>query len=106
MKNDNHDTSPQERRADNAVLAAQVAVLESIVERTQSDMNELAELLKEHMRKEEEERKDLMNLLAAISKEQEKYKNFIGGIIITVSAIFTVGGAIFGLAYNYLTKHP
>ena len=106
MKNDNHNAEPRERRVDNAELAAQVAVLETIVSRAQEDMKELAELLREHMLKEEEERKELLRLLSFITKEQEKYKNFIGGIIITVSAIFTVGGAIFGLAYNYLAKHP
>ena len=106
MKNDSHDTNEQERRIGNAELATQVAVLESIVEGMQADMNELAELLKEHMRKEEEERKELFDLLSNIKNQQEKYKNLIGGIVLTVSAIFTVGGAVFSFFYNYLAKHP
>ena len=101
-KNENHSTDLHERRIDIGDLATQVAVLESIVSGAQKDMEELARLLKEHMIKEEQERKELMDLLATISKEQEKYKNLIGGIVLTVSAIFTVGGLLF----NYLTKHP
>lgn len=90
----------QERRADNAKLAEQVAVLESIIARMQEDIDALALLLKEHMEKEETERKELMDKLDILIKEQTRYKGVIGGVILTVSGLF----AIYEIAGNLIKK--
>jgi len=77
-------------------LEERVAVSEAHNKRTYEDINELYNLIREHMAKEERERKDLTKLISDISAQQRKQRSFVGGIIFTVSALWAVALAAIG----------
>ena len=93
----NSNPDPMERRVDIVELASKVAVLESKIERMSKEMDDLSNLLKEHMEKEEQERKEIMARLEAISLAINNqanlisnYRGIVFGVTKTVAIIFTI----------------
>ena len=113
MKNENDDTEHFERREDNALLARKIAVLESIVARAQVDVNELSDLLKEHMLKEEQERREtqaaheqaMRDISGKLNKLLLKDAR-LGGIIWTVGIMATAVTAAAGFLIEHFFKSP
>jgi len=78
-------------------LEERVAVLESLVERNQNDTTALFTMLREHMKKEDDDRELFLTELSNIRIMQQKQKSFVGGVVFTVSSVwaFLVGSLMF-----------
>lgn len=91
-------------------LEARIAVLEERSAEHEKDLLQAYKDIKEHMDREEEDREALFSKVTTVQKElfdvreeMAKYKGTIGGIVLTVSAIFTALGAGLGAAVKYLS---
>lgn len=80
-----------------AKLEARIAVLEAKDVEREKDLVQVYKDIKEHMDDEEKDREILLSKISDIQKEITHYKGVIGGIILTVSAVFTAIGV--GLKY-------
>lgn len=91
-----------ERRVDTVELSQKVAVLESIIAGMRREMDTFSRLLKEHMEKEEEERKEIMSNLTEIKMGMTNYKGIITGITISAAIVSTIISFAIALAVKFL----
>lgn len=91
-----------ERRVDTVELSQKVAVLESIIAGMRKEMDTFSRLLKEHMEKEEEERKVIMESLTQIKIGITNYKGIITGITISAAVVSTIISFAIALAVKFL----
>jgi len=83
-------------------ISERVAVLESLSERNQSDITNLFALIRTHMEKEEEDRKELKGMITGIISVQSRQKSFVGGVIFAVSAIWAFAAAVWTLLKGHV----
>jgi hypothetical protein len=91
-----------ERRVDTIELGQKVAVLESLIAGMRKEMDTFSELLKEHMEKEEEERKVIMQNLNEIKLGMTNYKGIITGITIAAAVVSTIISFAIAIAVKFL----
>lgn len=96
------NTERFEHRADNALLAKKIAVLETIVARAQVDMNELSELLKEGK---EEYKKDVEEVTKKLNVLLLRDAR-LGGIMWTAGALASAVTAAAGFLIDHFVKSP
>jgi len=67
-----------------------LAVLEAKLERNEKDITALFKLIREHMKKEEQDR---LEFLAKVNETNEllaKQKSFVGGMVFAISSVWAV----------------
>jgi len=67
-----------------------IAVLESLAKRQNLDISALFTALRDHMDKEDRDRKELMENIAEIKDSQHRQKSFVGGVIFAVSSVWAL----------------
>lgn len=83
-------------------LAQKVAVLENEIKGMKQDIESFYSLLKEHMEKEEEERKIIMEQLKQIQLSTAGYKGIIVGVSISAAVVSTITSFAIALAVKFL----
>jgi len=73
------------------VIEQKMAVQSQITTTHREELNIIFEMFRRHMEKEEEQREELIRLIAAIKDEQSKQKSFWGGIVFAISAAWAIG---------------
>lgn len=72
-----------------------VAVIEAESRRNQKDINSLHKMFRTHMEREEKDRSTIMNEIHDLKEMHIKQKSFVGGIVLTVSALWAIGAALY-----------
>ena len=70
-----------------------IAALEAKLDRSERDIAALFEFIREHMKREDKHNEALMSHISKIEGRMDKQKNFVGGIVFTVSSIWFVVAA-------------
>jgi hypothetical protein len=82
------------------ILEKEVAIMGQMAKTHRAELNELFELMRKHMAKEEKERSELIGLISQINIKIAKEKSFFGGITFAVSAVWAIGIVV----WHYYTK--
>ncbi|MCK4609479.1 MAG: hypothetical protein KAT71_08350 [Gammaproteobacteria bacterium] len=80
-----------------------LAVLESVSQRNESDINALFTELRKHAQDEEEGQAKIMELISEIREEQGKQKSFVGGVAWSIGAVGVAVIAGIQAAWKYFS---
>ena len=80
-----------------------IASLEAKLDRNERDIVALFEFIRKHMEKEDKHNETLMAHISKIEGRMDKQKNFVGGIVFTVSSLWFVVAAIGAWFFKFKT---
>lgn len=68
-------------------IEERIAILEAKLDRNERDITSLFDFMREHMRKEEEDRELLLKQIHSINEKLSNQRSFWGGIVFAISVL-------------------